>query len=310
MRITNSMISRSMLMDLNNNLLRLSDIERQVTTGKRIAKLSDDPIGSITSIQLRSKLNRISQYQENVQSAQEYLQQVETNTNEMNSIIVSAYESAINLASDYNESDRAAVAEKIGQYRDHILELGNASFLDTYMFGGYNTTTRPFSLDASGKILYNGVDMSNAADPDLLAEGGDTLKYEIGMGMRVEVGFTGVDFMGTGEDNVYNLLNDLYNALKGDSSAEEISAYAGKLLDAQDRVLANLAEIGGRTNRLDLMEARYEQDTLNFKEMQSNNDDIDITEAIVNFYAARTVYSYALQVGAQTMDTSLINFLK
>ena len=76
MRITNSMISRSMLMDLNNNLLRLSDIERQVTTGKRIAKLSDDPIGSITSIQLRSKLNRISQYQENVQSAQEYLQQV------------------------------------------------------------------------------------------------------------------------------------------------------------------------------------------------------------------------------------------
>jgi len=44
--------------------------------------------------------------------------------------------------------------------------------------------------------------------------------------------------------------------------------------------------------------------------MQSNNDDIDITEAIVNFYAARTVYSYALQVGAQTMDTSLINFLK
>lgn len=310
MRITNSMISNTMLSDLNKNMTRLSDIQRQVTTGKRISKLSDDPIGAITSMQLKSKLNRISQYQDNVQSAKEYLTQVETSLSEMNSIVTKAYESAVNLASDYNEEDRAAVAEMIGQFRDHILELGNGKYGDIYMFGGYNSTSKPFAVDGSGNLLYNSLDVSDATNADLIAEGNVNLEYQVGDSMTVEVGFNGIDFMGMGEDNIYTVLNDLYNALKGDSTAEEISSFAGKLLNAQDRILSNLAEVGGRTNRLELMEERYEQDTINFSEMQSNNDDVDTTEALINFNTAKTVYTYALQVGAKTMDTSLMDFLK
>lgn len=310
MRITNSMISSTMLKDLNNNMTRLSDVQEQVSTGKRINKLSDDPIGAVTSIQLRSKLNRISQYEDNVKSAKEYLTQVETSLSEMNSVVTKSYESAVNLASDYNEDDRNEVAEMIAQFRDHILELGNGRFSESYMFGGYNTTSKPFTVDANGELLYNNLDVSDATNPDLIAEGDDSLEYQVGDGMTVEVGFNGIDFMGTGDDNIYNLFNDFYNALKGDSTAEEISSYAGKLLDAQDRILSKLAEVGGRTNRLDLMENRYEQDTINFTEMKSDNDDIDVAEALINFNTAKTVYTYALQVGAQTMNTSLMDFLR
>lgn len=310
MRITNSMISNTMLSDLSKNMTRLADYQRQVTTGKRIAKLSDDPVGAITSMQLKSKLNRISQYQDNVQSAKEYLTQVETSLSEMNSVVTKAYETAINLASDYNEEDRASVSEMVGQFRDHVLELGNGKHGEIYLFGGDNTASKPFRVDVSGNLFYNNLDVSDTLNADLIAEGETNLAYQVGDGMNVEVGFNGVDFMGIGADNIYTVLDDLYNALKGDSTAEEISAFAGRLLEAQDRILSNTAQVGGRTNRLDLMEARYEQDAINFSEMQSNNDDVDTTEALINFNTAKTVYTYALQVGAKTMDTSLMDFLR
>lgn len=310
MRITNSMISRTMLSDLNSNMAKLADTQRQVTTGKRISKLSDDPIGAITSMQLKSKLNRISQYQDNVKSAKEYLTQVETSLTEMNSIVTKSYETAINLASDYNAEDRNSVAEMIGQFRDHILELGNGTYGESYMFGGYNSTGKPFTVDAGGNLLYNGLDVSDTTNPALISEEQDILEYQIGDGMNVEVGFNGIDFMGMGENNIYRVIDDLYKALKGNSTAEEISTCAGNLLKAQDRILSNIAEVGGRTNRLDLIEERYEQDTINFSEMRSVNDDVDTTEALINFNTAKTVYTYALQVGAKTMDTSLMDFLR
>ena len=229
---------------------------------------------------------------------------------EMNSIVKKAYEIAGNLANDYNAADRDEIAKTISQYRDHLLDLGNGKFVDEYMFGGYNATSKPFSLDADGKLLYNGISVADTTDPGLIKEMSDSLEYQVGPGMTIEVGFNGLDLMGTGDDNAYTLMNNFYNALMGDATAEEISEYAGKLLSAQERILSNAAEVGGRSNRLELIANRYSEDTSNFKEIQSNNDDVDITEAIVSFYAARTVYNYALQVGAQTMSTSLLDFLR
>jgi len=312
MRITNGMLSSNTLNNLNNSLQRLTKYHTQAASGKRLLKLSDDPVGIITSMSARAKLTRISQYQKSVKSAREFLTQVETSVMEMNSVVAKAYETAVNLANDFmTDDDKRAAGELIGQLRDHILALGNSTIVDTHIFGGYTTKSAPFSVDpATGAILYNGMDLTDSTNPDLIAAAGQNIEFEIGLGMRMEVSFTGAELMGIGGDNIYSVMEGLYEVLKNDGSPEEASVFVEKLQAAQSHLLSIAAEVGGRTNRLDLVAGRYEEDTLNYTKMKSDVEDVDEAEAILQYQMARTVYNYALQMGANILSTSLLDFLR
>ena len=47
--------------------------------------------------------------------------------------------------------------------------------------------------------------------------------------------------------------NNLYNTLTNGGSSSDISPYITKLQSAQSDVLARLSEVGGKTNRLELL---------------------------------------------------------
>lgn len=311
MRITNGMMIGNYLNNLYGNLSRMNKYQTQLATNSRITRLSDDPVGVLYSMQARVKLYRIEQYQKNVESAQTWLNQTETAVLEMNDIVKSAYENVVRSSSDlYNEMDKQATAEIIGQYRDHVLSIGNSTNVDKYIFGGFNTDTQPFTVDAgTGKIIYNGIDLSNPADPGIPGAQAEIIRYEIAPGMNMDVSVTGIDLMGTGDENVYNVLDGLYNALKSDASAEEISTYVSKLQKCQGNLMSLEAEIGGRVTRLELVETRYEDDYLNYSQMKANVDEIDQAEVIMYYKMAEAVYTAALQVGARILQPSLVNFL-
>ena len=168
MRVTNSMMLGGYLKNLNNNLSTLSKLQTQMATGKRITRPSDDPVGVVSAMQTRVKLYKSEQYKTNVESALTWLDQTESSVLELNEIIKSAYERAVNMASDYQSSEeKVATAELIGQLRDHVITIGNAKTGDKYIFGGYNVSKPPFVVDGTGNILYNGCDLTNASDPAL-----------------------------------------------------------------------------------------------------------------------------------------------
>ncbi len=310
MRITNGMMIGNYLNNLYGNLSRMNKYQTQLATNSRITRLSDDPVGVLYSMQARVKLYRIEQYQKNVESAQTWLNQTETAVLEMNDIVKSAYENVVRSSSDlYNEMDKQAtrrsspVSGPRAQYR-------NSTNVDKYIFGGFNTDTQPFTVVAgTGKIIYNGIDLSNPADPGIPGAQAEIIRYEIAPGMNMDVSVTGIDLMGTGDENVYNVLDGLYNALKSDASAEEISTYVSKLQKCQGNLMSLEAEIGGRVTRLELVETRYEDDYLNYSQMKANVDEIDQAEVIMYYKMAEAVYTAALQVGARILQPSLVNFL-
>ena len=311
MRVTNNMLLDNYLNNLYSNLSNMNKLQTQVEKGKRITKLSDDPVGVISSMQCRVKLYKIDQYRDNISRAQAWLQQTETSVLEMNEIIKSAYETTVNISSDYmTAEDKSAAAELIGQLRDHVVTIGNSKAGDKYIFGGYNVTTTPFAVDTAGQVLYNGLDLSNAADPALISENEQMIEYEIGYTMNAQVSITGTKLLGMGEDNIYNVLDGLYNALKTNGSAAEIDDYIDKLQASQSHVLALEAEIGGRVNRIELVANRYDEDFINYTELKSNIEDVDYAEAIMNYKMAESVYMSALQIGANIIQPSLVDFLK
>lgn len=311
MRITNGMMIGNYLNNLYGNLSRMNKYQTQLATNSRITRLSDDPVGVLYSMQARVKLYRIEQYQKNVESAQTWLNQTETSVLEMNDIVKSAYENVVRAGNDlFTDQDKQAVGEIIRQLRDHVLTIGNSTNVNKQVFGGFNTESAPFTVDAgTGKIFYNGIDLSNAADPAIAAAQEEIIRYEIAPGMNMDVSVTGIDLMGTGDENIYNVLDDLYNALHGNASAEEIASYTSKLQKCQGNLMSLEAEIGGRVTRLDLVETRYEDDYINYSQMKANVDEIDQAEVIMYYKMAEAVYTAALQVGARILQPSLVNFL-
>ncbi len=311
MRITNGMLSRNLMNSLNNNLGDLAKYQMQASSGKRLLKLSDDPIGIIASMNARGRLAQIEQYQKRVDAGQEYLVQSETSVMEANAAVQEAYYTAVQLANGFlTGHDKTAAGELVRELRDHVLSLGNSTFGDTYIFGGFNTKKAPFTVDENGNILYNGLNLKDAGNPDLLAIADQNIKYEIGPGNQIDVSFNGIRLLGMGPDNIYSVLDDLHTALQEDAPPDEIASFVGKLKESQNHLLSLAAEIGGKSNRLELVKARYAQDELNYIKMRSNVEDVDEAEAIMNYKMAQTVYTYSLQVGANILRTSLLDFLR
>jgi flagellar hook-associated protein 3 FlgL len=305
------MVMDNYLKNLNRNMTSMVDLEYQVSTGKRLNKMSDDPTDAMSVMQYRVKLYKSEQYQQNVDNGLTWLEQTESSAMELNEVLKSAYETALESANDYmTDEDKSASAKVIGQLRDHIMTIGNAQSGDQYVFGGYNTKTAPFTLDSSGTLLYNGLDLTDDTNPALVAESDTSIEYEMGFNLKMSVSVNGTELLGTGDDNIYTVLDNLYNALSSGASADEISGYAGQLQDSQSHVLSTLADIGGRVNRLELISNRYDEDNLMYTEMKSKLEDVDQAEAIMNYKMSEYVYNAALQIGSEILQPSLVDFLK
>ncbi|MGI6176579.1 MAG: flagellar hook-associated protein FlgL [Christensenellales bacterium] len=314
MRITNSMVTNNYLRNLNGNMARMERYQYQLATNRRLFNLSDDPVGIVKSMQARVKLYKTEQYQKNVSTARAWLTHAETCAMELNKVLVTAYENTNRAANDFMQQDeKEAIGKLIGQLRDHVLELGNATLDDRYIFGGYNTKTKPFSVNASGDLLYNGLDFKDLSAANLAAldaEDAKILEFEIGFGLRTQAAVPGTKLLGMGEDNIYNMMNDLYNVLMDpDSTATDISPYIEKLQAAQQQTLSYATDLGGKTNRLDMIDDRYESDVLNYTELKSSVEDTKQAETIMNFKMAESVYLSALQTGAKIIQPSLLNYL-
>ena len=135
------------------------------------------------------------------------------------------------------------------------------------------------------------------------------IQYDIGSGLKTDVSVSGVELLGYGDNNIIKIYDDLIATLKSGAETEKISAIADKLKVKQSDILSIAADIGGRTNRLDLVASRYESDAINYETVRSNVEDIDMAEVIMNLKFAEAVYNAALAAGARIIQPSLLEFL-
>ncbi|GHV07852.1 flagellar hook-associated protein 3 [Clostridia bacterium] len=330
LRITNGMMVNTFNRNLMNNSVRMDRIQSQLATNRKIVRLSDDPVGVIKSINARSKLNDIDQFKRNVEDASAWMTSTETAVTEINTVLKRAYELMVQAASDTNgPDDLKAISDEIGQLREHIVQIGNTTLGDKFIFGGFNVSRAPFNtkdedgadlgyleLNGSGDVLFN----MQEDDPADLAVSNTTLSFEIGFSIYMDVGIGPVSLMGAGDANLYKIFSDMYNALQsqdesGDpldkaSSNENLQPFIDKLQEAQRKTLATLADLGGRQNRLDLVTDRYAQDNINYTQMKSDAEDLDQAEAIMNFSMMEAVYRAALSVGGRVIQPTLMDFLR
>ncbi|AOY75643.1 flagellar hook-associated protein FlgL [Clostridium formicaceticum] len=91
---------------------------------------------------------------------------------------------------------------------------------------------------------------------------------------------------------------------------EEISNQLGNIDKYIDSLLTTRAEIGAKVNRMDLVKNKIEDNIINFRKLQSQLEDADMGEVIMELMNEENVYRASLSVGARIIQPTLLDFLR
>ena len=160
MRVANKTTFDMMKFRLGQRSSELIDANKVIATGKRINRLSDDPIGLTQVISLKSSLQNIEQYNKNIDTGKTWLTGGETALSSTNDLVLTTRQLALNMANaSVSASQRKDAVEQIDATLTQLMALGNTQVNGSYVFAGTRTDVKPFEFDDETnptKVIYKG----------------------------------------------------------------------------------------------------------------------------------------------------------
>lgn len=104
--------------------------------------------------------------------------------------------------------------------------------------------------------------------------------------------------------------NSIEQSLEEDILGDVFKEMMGKFDTHINTVVDEQAAIGSKVNRLDLTLKRLDDDEINFTELKSLNEDVDMTEAFMKLKSQELIYNASLQSSMTVMQRSLMDFLR
>jgi len=348
MRITNNMMVTKFNINLQNNLRKTNKFTQQLSTSRRIIHVSDDPVGVLDSLTARTRLADIHRYQDNLDKVKSWNDAADTALQQISSYMTRALEVMVQAANDgYGDQDRANIAAEMRGLKKSCMEALNTAVGEQYIFAGYNINNMPMTegpgVEGEQMVLYNGVDLITKDNNGELVEK-DKVNKEQAQQMQIETGYelmmdmsmTAVEVTGTGEKNLFYIIDNIINLMESDSAtgtytnpltgetidyvdedgnltesvADALGGWIDRLREAQENVTTCLARVGAEENRYEMLMDRYSIDELNYTEIKSGVEEIDAAETIMYWKMAEAVYNQSLAVGAKVIQPTLLDFLR
>jgi len=294
MRITNNMMVGTFLRNLNNNSRAMDKLQERLSTGKQLNRPSDDPVGLVGALRLRTGLAEAEKYLDNANDGISWLETTDTALGQLGDILQRVRELTISGASDaLPQQARNAIAQEINQISEQILQIANTTQGNKYIFAGYRTDQPAFG--AGG--IYNGT-----TNPS-------PIEYEIGVNVKISVNVEG-DRVFTAIPDIFTLLTNISADLTAANTANLSGPRIGEIDAAMDRILSIRSEVGAKANRLELTKTRLEDADLNLTNLLSKIEDANMGETITQLKMQENVYRSSLGAGARIIQPTLMDFLR
>ncbi|MEW6236053.1 MAG: flagellar hook-associated protein FlgL [Candidatus Omnitrophota bacterium] len=156
-RISQNFLSERILYNLQTNILRVSQLQEQLSTGRRINRPADDPVDFPSALNLRSTIQQGRSYMSNIQGARTNLELTETTMDSLTDVLQTIRTLAVQGGNDADPDARLAIANQISELNGQILDLANANFNGQYIFSGGKTNAQAFVVE-NGMVVYKGDD--------------------------------------------------------------------------------------------------------------------------------------------------------
>ncbi len=295
MRVTERMMTDTVLQNISANLARMQAAQNEVSSGQRIRRPSDDPVDLAQALGYQSAIARADRYVNTIDTATAWLNATDAALGSTTDLLVNARQLAVQGANDTLSSDqRAVLAKQVDQILEQLVSTANSSFQGQRLFAGLKTDVDPFALTAGPPttVTYNGDSGS--------------MGREIQTGTVVDINTQGNAVFPAG----FNALIGLRESLL----ADDVSGIRANGLTALDSAMSDVAEaqteVGARVNRFQAVRDQQDQLRQSLTVLKGKLTDTDYAQAITNFSAQETVYQASLAAAARTLQGSLFDFLR
>ncbi|MGO0121825.1 flagellar hook-associated protein FlgL [Desulfothermobacter acidiphilus] len=298
MRVTTNMLGINFLRDLNSRLEQIAKRQEELSSGRRLNRPSDDPLGVMGALRLRAQLAENRQYHKNMADAVDWLNTTESALRDALATVQRARELAVAGAnSDLPPGALQALSQEVEQLQQHLVDVANTSYAGRYIFAGTQTDRPPCyqsGNDSQGNPIYNWQGNSGI------------ISYEIAPSTTVQVNVSGIDIFPA----MVNSLAELRNALQSGQVTIVSSKCLQELDQHMDSLLGILSRVGAKVKRLEMGMERLESNEADLTRLLSQTEDADMARTIVSLKTQENVYRAALAVGARLLQPSLVDFLR
>ncbi len=227
-RTSTPLSTQRLLFQLNSDQIALQQKFDQLSTGRRVLRLSDDPVAANRAISLHQGIDLGEQLLRNANSTTNFYQATDSALAQVDNALIAARGAALEGAQTViSEDERAALAGTIRETINSVFSAGNSLYRDHQLLGGFLESGVAYEYD-NQDIVFTG---TNA-----------TGRTELGAGGPSKINVTGNEGLGT---------NAIF--IEGDSLNTSINADS-RLVDLRqgEGVTPGKLRFSGGSNWVDL----------------------------------------------------------
>lgn len=304
MRLSTAQRARQSIELMTQRQVEISTLQKQISTGNRVLKPSDDPAAAAQAERTRSEVARMDVEKRMLGFAQLKLAQAESATGEGNGLFQRARELLLGANNDSNSpADRAIYAQELTGIRDALFNLANRNDgLGGFVFGGAGTRQPPFVEGANG-IEY-------------LADSGSQFT---GSKSTLTISVDGRDLFGTsngaGVESVFDMIDGVVGIMENEgAAADDVHNGISDALDGIDQAIGRFsstrAALGEQMAVADRALESLELGEELAAQRISDLTGVDMAEAISALSAKNTELDAAMQTYVQISGLSLFNYIR
>ena len=297
-RITPQMQANLLLANINNDLAAVDRTQEELSTGLQITSPSDNPYGTVLSMQLNGQISSMKKLTANINDGTAWANTASSALEDVYQMADSARTLVVEGANGtLNASERGDVATQIGDLVESIKDTANTQYNGMYIFSGSATATAPYLTGSGASDAFQG--NTDAVNRTIGPAGTPPLQINADISSVLNDSSDGPGLLTTLEQAASDIAagNDANSDLTAlDTNISSLEALQGT--------------VGATQQRLSMASTRISAFQAADQTELSNTEEVDMASASISYSTEQAAYNAALQTGAQLIQTSLLNFLK
>ncbi|OVZ78891.1 flagellin [Yersinia kristensenii] len=305
MRVTNASLSRIMMDSMVNRTVEYAKLNEQLTSGKRVNKISDDPVASMQLVQLENSKSDVSQYKTNVIRLSGNYSVQEASLNSLDKQLLVVRDKMLAAKNGNNSATESATfGREINLLLDGMMsDLNTKNSEGNYLFSGTKSNIKPIEYDSTTqKYTFHG----NNERRDAVVGNGITLQENTDLSSSLSTSANDLEIL----TNLKKLANKMIDSsITPATYNQEISTNLTAIETAAKKIGGMLTELGAKQNRLEHLSNLHDDVEIVNANLEKDLAGIDIFQVNAamqsNFLSTKIAHS----MQAKISQLSLFNYI-
>ena len=274
----------------------LASLQENLTSGKRVLRASDDPVGAAQAERALTRIARIQTEQRALDVQRSAVAQAESSLGDAVGLVQEMRELVVSAGNGtHNAADRQTIAHQLQSLRDQLLVVSNRKDSNgAPLLASLGSELAPFDGTANSFSGLPG--QAAASDVSLPSALDGHAAYRI-----------------SPTQNIFDAIDETIAVLDGTVTTTDvptaISTALGKFDQGMERLQSVRGHAGELLNRADRITGDQDKRAIDLEADRSRAEDLDLIQGISDFQGQQVGYQAALQSYAMVQKLSLFNYL-